>query len=219
MARWFAVGFTVAALSLGGWALVRWWQTQPPDVGDIELVSITPPATEWIDVRPQAWCDRAVPGYVVYGTSGLDESELWAWFDQGFGEVLEEPTARLNGRSGLFGSIRVYGDIQVWVRGSDVRVSTYDTVSHDCLSQYGDPWDLENVYAQEGVCVEMNLVFWGVDYGKAESQEPPSDWATISFDGGQRIAHGLSDLDVVYAKESASDPWHRYVRDTDCGID
>jgi hypothetical protein len=219
MARWIALTLTVAALFLGAWAGVLWWEAQPPDMGRITLSSVTPPATEWDATFVETWCDKAVPGYQVSGTSSLGEPELWEWFDDRFGEVHEEPTARLNGQAGLRNPSRVYDDIQVWVRAPRIRIVTYETVSHDCLVRKADQWDLRNAYSYEGICATTNLVFWGVGYGKADPSEPPSDWSIIEFDDGRRLAHGLSDVDVVYAKDSPSEPWHRYVRGTDCGVD
>lgn len=209
----------MVALGIGLWAVVRWQQTQPPDPGAISIEDITPPSTEWVRAEPEPWCDKAVPGLFAFGNSALSEPQLWEWYDTQFGPVITEPTARKNQSEHMTGSYRVYDDVSVWVRGSEVMVHTYDTVSHDCLSQAADPWDLQNAYSYEGLCAETNLVFWGDSYGKAQPEEPPTDWTVLTFDRGRRVAHGISDVSIVYAKEHDEDPWHRYDFGTECGID
>lgn len=171
------------------------------------------------ELRTGNLCDKAIDGYRVFGESKVPESELWKWFDAKFGETHEEPTARLNGFAELIGAFAVYDDIQVWISGSSLWVRTYDTVSHDCLIRDVDQWDLRNASSIGGICVETNLRFWGVDYGKVEAANPPEHWAIIDFEEGRRIAHGLDDLEVVYAQESEPDGWHRYIRGTECGLD
>ncbi len=169
--------------------------------------------------EPEPWCDRAVPGLTARGSSQLSEAQLFDWYDNEFGPAVEEPTARRNQRGGSAGPWRIYEEISVFVVGSGLTVYTYDTIGHNCLHQASDPWDLRNAFSFEGLCVETNLVFWGVGYGKAEPEEPPSDWTVLAFDEGRRIAHGTSDVSVVYAQEFDGEPWHRYDAYTECGID
>lgn len=218
-----AVALTALVVVGGLWGVYLWWnRPMPPPLGDIALEDVTPPGTV-LTLRPQVYCNEAVPGFWAVGRSERPVAEVRAWFDEGFGPVHEEATVRLNGERGPDGRHRVYADIEVFTRREAgetfLWVQTYETTSHYCIRRSHDAWDLENAATFTDICDKLVIDFWGVLYGAGGAESPPTEWSVMAFDGGQSIAHGIDDPSVIYAKTTEDDRWIRYDRGEACFLD
>lgn len=223
MLRRLAVGLTAVVVIGGLWGVALWWnRPMPPPLGDITLADVTPPDAV-LSLRPQAYCSEAVPGFWAVGRSERPVMEVRAWFDDRFGPMHEEATARLNGERGPNGRHRVYADIEVFTRNESgetfMWVQTYETTSHYCIRRSHNAWDLENAATFTDACDKLVIDFWGVNYGADGAEPPPADWPVMAFDGGQSIAHGIDYPSVIYAKRAENDQWTRYDRGDACFLD
>jgi hypothetical protein len=215
-----AAVLTGAALLIGVWGVVLWWnRPRVPPLGPLTLEEATPPGAT-LDLRPQRYCSHATAGFWATGETSMSIAETDAWYVARFGDVLEEATLRLNrGEDGDSGFL-VLEDLTIWRRVEQGRarlwVQTYETTSHVCLHDEMDRWDSVTAGVFMDACNEPVLTFWGTDYGAPEPSEPPPTWSVISLSGDRAIAHDIEDPLVVYARAGPDEAWQVFQAGEGC---
>lgn len=187
---------------------------RPHPRGEVPVESVTPPGSD-LHISGSRYCHNDFPGYTARGAAPMSPDDARKWFTDRFGPNDSAVAARnaVGTRNALeFDQVAVsliaLDDGTTWV-----RVSTYQTVGHECPHDGDEIWPGEpvEVWSRPGLCGDELIHFRGEDYetSRDPEREPPEGWERAAYANGRQIAYSNDRVGRIFATDTDG-IWRRY---------